>query len=103
MNTYLVIITTVLVMTQIIRVMQNTIQLRRQKKEFEDNLGWLKKRDVTEEDFDTQRKAFRLAAKYFERQMKICKYCAYRGDNSPSSPCTSCDSGNSNFEDKDDE
>lgn len=65
MNTYLTIMVTVLVVTQVIRIAQNTIQLHRQnkliKKEFT-HLG-----GVTQEDFDNQRKAYKLAIEYFER------------------------------------
>lgn len=55
MNTYLAIITTVLVLTQVIRVIQNTISLIRQNREFKKNLSWLEKNEVTEEDFKIQR------------------------------------------------
>ena len=46
MNTYLAIITTVLVLTQIVRVTQNAIQLR--------------KYDISKSDFNIQREVFRL-------------------------------------------
>lgn len=55
MNTYLAIITTVLVITQVIRVVQNTINLIRQNREFKENLSWMKKAEVTEHDFNIQR------------------------------------------------
>lgn len=66
MNTYLAIITTVLVLTQIIRLIQNAVQLRRQNVLFKKQLGQLADRDVTAEDFDTQRKAYRLIVKHLE-------------------------------------
>ena len=69
MNTYLVIITTVLVVTQIIRIIQNTIQLRRQKTLFEKQLGSLADMELTERDFETQRKAYRLAVEYLEHRV----------------------------------
>ena len=56
MNTYLAIITTVLVISQIIRVSQNAIQLRRQKILFEKQLKELADMELTERDFETQRK-----------------------------------------------
>lgn len=65
MNIYLAIITTVLVVTQIIRVIQNHIQLRRQNILFKEQLGQLQ--DVTQEDFDVQRTAYRLLVKYLQR------------------------------------
>lgn len=65
MNIYLAIITTVLVITQIIRVIQNHIQLRRQNILFKEQLGQIK--DVTQEDFDVQRKAYRLIVKHLEK------------------------------------
>lgn len=66
MNTYLAIITTVLVVTQIIRLIQNTIQLRRQEVLLKEQLGQLADTEVTKEDFNTQRKAYRLIVEYFE-------------------------------------
>lgn len=64
MNIYLAIITTILVITQIIRVTQNTIQLRRQQIMFEKQMAGIK--DITQEDLDMQRKAYRLIVDYFE-------------------------------------
>lgn len=60
MTTYLTIITTVLVLTQIIRVTQNHIQLCRQKTIFEKQLGELADLEVRKEDFEYQRRAYRL-------------------------------------------
>lgn len=65
MNLYLAIMTTVLVLTQIIRITQNTIQLRRQKVIFEKELGQLS--EVTQEDFDIQRRAYQLIVERLER------------------------------------
>lgn len=64
MNIYLAIITTVLVVTQIIRVCQNHIQLRRQNILFKEQLGQLANCEPTKEDFENQRKAYRLAVEY---------------------------------------
>ena len=58
MNIYLAIITTVLVLTQIIRVTQNAISLYRQEKELAKKIGWLKDYYVTERDFEVQREVF---------------------------------------------
>ncbi len=60
MNIYLVIITTVLVLTQVVRIVQNTIQLRRQNVLFKEQLGHLVDTKVTAEDFEMQRQAYRL-------------------------------------------
>lgn len=60
MNTYLAIITTVLVITQIIRVVQNHISLRRTEKEILKNVEWIKDNDISERDFATQREVFRM-------------------------------------------
>ncbi len=65
MNTYLTIMVTVLVATQVIRIAQNTIQLHRQNKLIKKEIAHLS--DVTQEDFDNQRKAYKLAIEYFER------------------------------------
>ena len=69
MNTYLAIITTVLVISQIIRVSQNAIQLRRQKILFEKQLKELADMELTERDFETQRKAYRLIVEYLEHRV----------------------------------
>ena len=61
MNTYLTIMVTILVLTQIVRIIQNTIQLRRQAQ-----LGQLD--DITQEDLDMQRRAYRLIVDHFERK-----------------------------------
>lgn len=60
MDKYLVIITTVLVITQVIRITQNAISLHRQKVEFKKNLGELSDMEVTKKDFEMQRKAYKL-------------------------------------------
>lgn len=64
MNIYLTIMVTVLVLTQIIRITQNTIQLCRQNKLFKAQVAQLD--DVTQDDFDMQRKAYRLIVEHFE-------------------------------------
>lgn len=69
MNTYLAIITTVLVVTQIIRLIQNAVQLHRQKVLFKKQLGDLADCEPIKEDFDTQRKAYRLIVEYLEEKL----------------------------------
>lgn len=63
---YLTIMVTVLVATQIIRIVQNTLQLSRQNKLIRTQLAHLE--DVTEDDFAMQRRAYRLAVEYFSRK-----------------------------------
>lgn len=65
MNTYLAIITTALVLTQIIRLVQNAIQLKRQDAAIKKQLEGLD--DITQRDLDNQRKAYRLMVEFFER------------------------------------
>lgn len=67
MNTYLVIITTVLVVTQLIRITQNQIFLFKQRKKIDNTFAWIKDNDVSERDFDVQRKVFYLL---FDKLMK---------------------------------
>ena len=55
MNTYLTIITTALVLTQIIRITQNHISLRRQNKLYKGQMEELLDIDIRKEDFETQR------------------------------------------------
>lgn len=73
MNTYLAIITTVLVITQIVRLIQNAVQLHRQNILFKEQLGHLADCNPTEQDFENQRKAYRLIVDYLEEngQYKI--------------------------------
>jgi hypothetical protein len=62
---YLIVMTTVLVATQIIRVMQNTIQLVRQNKMIKkeiDRLG-----DVTDEDMAIHREFYKLGCEYLSK------------------------------------
>ena len=68
MNTYLAIITTVLVITQIVRLIQNAVQLRRQNILFKEQLGHLADCNPTEQDFENQRKAYRLIVNYLEHK-----------------------------------
>lgn len=66
MNIYLVIITTVLVITQIIRIVQNTVNLHRQNEMLKRNIESLD--DVTNEDIRTQKKVFRLLLERLESE-----------------------------------
>ena len=67
MEVYLTIMVTVLVATQIIRISQNHISLRRQNKEFDENLQWIKENEISKRDFEIQRKVFYLL---YEKLMK---------------------------------
>lgn len=71
MNIYLTIMVTVLVVTQVIRITQNHIQLYRQHKEIEKTLGWFKDNDVSERDFEVQRDCFYLLQQYLEKELGI--------------------------------
>ena len=68
MTIYLTIITTVLVVTQVIRVTQNHIQLRRQREEIDKAVGWIKDNDISEADFETQREVFYLLKDWLMRE-----------------------------------
>lgn len=63
MELYLSIMVTVLVATQIIRVTQNHISLRRQNKAFSKDLQWIKENEISKKDFEVQRKVFYLLYK----------------------------------------
>ena len=56
-------------MTQIVRVTQNAIQLRRQKKEIQKTLNWFNDNDVSEQDFIVQRQCFYLLRDWLEDQV----------------------------------
>lgn len=60
MEIYLAIITTVLVITQVIRVTQNAVQLHRQVK----SIAHLE--DVTNQDLRTQKRAYELLVEFLE-------------------------------------
>lgn len=68
MTVYLAIITTVLVVTQVIRVTQNHIQLNRQRKEIEKTMGWIKDNDISEVDFAVQREVFYRLRDWLRRE-----------------------------------
>ena len=70
MNIYLAIITTVLVVTQIIRLIQNAVQLHRQNVLFKKQLGDLADMKLTEKDFEAQKKAYRLIVEYLEKKLR---------------------------------
>ena len=66
MTTYLTIITTALVLTQIIRITQNYISLRRQNVLYKKQLEELADLEISKEDFEYQRKAYRLIVEKLE-------------------------------------
>lgn len=68
MNAYLTIMVTVLVITQVIRIAQNQISLRRTEKAVKRDLDWINEREITKEDFEVQREAFYLLRDYLKQQ-----------------------------------
>lgn len=73
MNTYLAIITTVLVLTQIIRVTQNAIQTHRQNVLFKKQCAEFVDMEIRKKDFETQRKAYELIVEFIEWKMQVCE------------------------------
>lgn len=71
MNTYLTIMVTILVATQLIRITQNGISLYRQERQIKKTVGWLKDNDVSERDFNVQRSCFYMLQVWLERQLDI--------------------------------
>ena len=69
MTTYLTIITTALVLTQIIRITQNYISLRRQNVLYKKQLEELADLEISKEDFEYQRKAYRLIVEKLEGEI----------------------------------
>ena len=69
MNVYLTIMVTVLVITQIIRVTQNAIQLHGINKKIEKKIEWIENQDVSERDFEVQRAVFYLLHKKLTKEM----------------------------------
>ena len=71
MSIYLAIITTVLVITQVVRLIQNAIELKRQDAYICSQVKWLKDREVTKDDFDNQRTVFLLLRMWLEKELDI--------------------------------
>ena len=67
MNTYLTIMVTVLVATQVIRITQNAIQLHRQNEMIKRQLKDVE--EVTSLDIFRQRRAYDLVIAYLERKL----------------------------------
>lgn len=68
MTTYLTIMVTVLVTTQVIRIIQNTISLHNQHKEIKRHIQWFDERDLSAEDFDVQRECIYLLYKKLKKE-----------------------------------
>jgi len=69
MNIYLTIITTALVLTQIIRITQNYISLSRQNVLYKKQLEEFADLEISKEDFEYQRKAYRLIVEKLEGEI----------------------------------
>lgn len=67
MKTYLAIITTTLVATQAIRLIQNSISLRKQNLITKKQLEGIQ--NITNEDIENQRRMHKLAIEYFEQKI----------------------------------
>lgn len=68
MDKYLAVTTTILIISQVIRVTQNAINLHRQKIMFERDLKGLSDLELTKEDFRMQQRFYRLAVEKMERE-----------------------------------
>lgn len=68
MNTYLAIMVTVLVITQVIRIIQNAVQLHRQNKLISKELERVG--EVTDYDITRQRRVHELLIAYLERKLR---------------------------------
>ena len=68
MNNYLAIITTDLVITQVIRVTQNAISLHRQNTLYDRQLKELKDLELKKDDFEMQKRAYRLIVERLSEQ-----------------------------------
>ena len=70
MNTYLTIMVTVLVLTQVVRITQNMISLRRNNEKKKKQIAGLQ--EITNQDIDRQRTAYDLTIRYMK--MKLAEY-----------------------------
>ena len=68
MEIYLAVITTALVLTQIIRLAQNAISLHRQNQQIKKQLAGID--DITQADLDRQREAYRLIVEWLKSKEK---------------------------------
>ena len=66
MNTYLTIMVTILVATQIIRIVQNAINLYRQRDVIQKQIGWIKDTYPTEAEFIEQREVYHMLHEWLE-------------------------------------
>ena len=69
MNIYLTIMVTVLVATQIIRIVQNAINLYRQRDVIQKQIGWIKETYPTEAEFIEQREVYHMLHEWLERKV----------------------------------
>ena len=67
MNKYLTVMVTVLVLTQIIRIIQNTVSLIRNNRLLKKQLDSIS--DITDDDIKTQREAYRLLTCFLRMKM----------------------------------
>lgn len=74
MNTYLVIMVTILVVTQVIRIVQNGISLYRQEQAVKKDIGWLKDNYVTKEDFLRQREMIARLLLELRKKQRLTSY-----------------------------
>lgn len=71
MDKYLAIITTILVVTEIVRLIQNAVLLHRQNVLFKEQRRHLAECNPTEHDFEIQRMAYRLIVEYLEHRVQL--------------------------------
>jgi len=64
MLTYIAVVLTLILITQVVRVTQNGISLYRQNKAIDKELNRIG--TVTDEDLETQKKAYRFIVSFFE-------------------------------------
>lgn len=69
MNTYLSIITTILVITQILRIAQNAVSLKRQEKAIKEKVDWIGDVEIQKNDIATQRYVYKLLEVYLEEKL----------------------------------
>ena len=74
MNTYLVIMVTILVATQVIRIVQNGISLYRQEQAVKKDIRWLKDNYVTKEDFLRQREMIARLLLELRKKQRLTSY-----------------------------
>lgn len=69
MNTYLTIMVTILVATQLIRIIQNGISLYRQGRDIKRNIEWIKDVEIGKDELEIRKCVFKMLYKKLVKEL----------------------------------